>query len=58
MIPWNDAVKGIRMRGLRWSLNNETLYPDKTRGISNEMLDAAAEVSIETGLLLVIHTRL
>ena len=58
LIPWNDAVKGIRMRGLRWSLNNETLYPDKTRGISNEMLDAAAEVSIETGLLLVIHTRL
>ena len=58
LIPWNDAVKGIRMRGLRWSLNNETLYPDKTRGISNEMLDAVAEVSIETGLLLVIHTRL
>jgi thiamine pyrophosphokinase len=58
LIPWNDAVKGIRMRGLRWSLNNETLYPDKTRGISNEMLNTVAEVSIETGLLLVIHTRL
>ena len=58
LIPWNGAVKGIRTHGLRWPLNNETLYPEKTRGISNEMLDAAAEVSVETGLLLVIHTRL
>ena len=52
LIPWNGAVKGIRTHGLRWPLNNESLDPDKTRGISNEMLDAAAEVSIETGLLL------
>ncbi|HEY9151639.1 MAG TPA: thiamine diphosphokinase [Anaerolineales bacterium] len=57
LIPWNGAVQGIRTNGLRWPLNNETLYPDKTRGISNEMLDIVAEVNIETGLLLVIHTR-
>jgi len=55
LIPWNGAVKGIRTHGLRWPLNNETLYPDKTRGISNEMLDAVAEVNIEVGLLLIIH---
>ncbi len=58
LIPWNGAVKGIRTNGLRWPLNNETLYPEKTRGISNEMLDAAAKVSIEAGLLLIIHRRL
>jgi len=58
LIPWNGVVKGIRTNGLRWPLNNESLYPDKTRGISNEMLDAAAEVSIETGLLLINHHRL
>ena len=57
LIPWNGAVKGISTNGLRWSLNHETLYPDKTRGISNEMLDALAEVSIEAGLLLIIHRR-
>ncbi len=39
LLPWNDAVKGIRTNGLRWPLSNETLYPEKTRGISNEMLD-------------------
>jgi thiamine pyrophosphokinase len=58
LIPWNGAVKGIRTNGLRWPLNNETLYPEKTRGISNEMLEAVAEVNIETGLLLIIHIRL
>ena len=58
LIPWHGAVKGIRTNGLRWPLSNETLYPEKTRGISNEMLDAVAEVSIEAGLLLIIHRRL
>ena len=29
LIPWNGAVKGISTNGLRWPLNNETLYPDK-----------------------------
>ena len=57
LIPWNGEVRGIRTTGLRWPLINETLYPDKTRGISNEMTDAAAEVSMETGLLLIVHRR-
>jgi thiamine pyrophosphokinase len=58
LVPWNGTVTGIRTTGLRWPLNNETLYPDKTRGISNEMLETVAEVSIETGLLLIVHRRL
>ena len=57
LIPWNGAVKGISTHGLRWSLNNESLFPNKTRGISNEMLDEIAEVNIEFGLLLIIHRR-
>ena len=58
LIPWNGPVTGIRTSGLRWPLNDETLYPDKTRGISNEMMGTVAEVSIESGLLLVVHRRL
>ena len=57
LIPWKGAVSGIRTQGLRWTLNHETLYPDKTRGISNEMTGSAAQVSIETGLLLIVHRR-
>ncbi|MCL4527878.1 MAG: thiamine diphosphokinase [Chloroflexi bacterium] len=57
LIPWNGAAHGVRTEGLKWSLRGETLYPEKTRGISNEMVDTKASVSIESGLLLVIHQR-
>lgn len=57
LIPWGVAVEGIRTQGLRWSLNRETLYPEKTRGVSNEMSDPIAEIWIGSGLLLVIHRR-
>jgi thiamine pyrophosphokinase len=57
LIPWGIAVHGIQTQGLRWPLRNETLYPDKTRGISNEMLSESASIKIESGLLLVVHRR-
>lgn len=58
LIPWGAAgAQGVRTEGLRWALQAETLYPDKTRGISNEMLETVARVSITAGLLLVIHRR-
>jgi thiamine pyrophosphokinase len=58
LIPWQGAVSGIQTTGLKWALRNETLYPDKTRGISNEMTGETASVSIESGLLLVVHRRI
>jgi thiamine pyrophosphokinase len=57
LIPWGDTVSGVRTSGLKWPLHGETLYADKTRGISNEMLDGTAAVTISSGLLLVIHRR-
>ncbi len=58
LIPWGAApVEGVQTDGLRWALHAETLYPDKTRGISNEMLQTSARISISAGLLLVIHRR-
>jgi thiamine pyrophosphokinase len=57
LIPWGRPVEGIQTQGLRWSLNRETLYPQKTRGISNEMLGDSVSISIGSGLLLIIHRR-
>ena len=57
LIPWGSPVRGILTHGLKWPLKNETLYPDKTRGISNEMLSELASIKIESGLLLVVHRR-
>jgi hypothetical protein len=33
------------------------LWPYRTRGISNELLDETASVRIDAGLLLLVHRR-
>jgi thiamine pyrophosphokinase len=55
LIPWGGEVAGVVTSGLQWALKDETLYPDKTRGISNEMTGDTAAVSIKSGLLLLIR---
>ncbi len=57
LIPWNGPVEGITTVGLQWPLYSETLYPYKTRGISNIMLDDIASIHIRMGLLLIIRRR-
>jgi thiamine pyrophosphokinase len=57
LIPWGGPVQGVQTQGLRWSLNGETLHSQKTRGISNEMLSLTASISLESGLLLIVHRR-
>ena len=57
LIPWQGPVTDVRTENLRWALRNEPLYPDKTRGISNQMLGNTALVSIGSGSLLVVHRR-
>jgi thiamine pyrophosphokinase len=57
LIPWQGAVSEVQTQNLKWVLRKETLYPDKTRGISNEMTDGMASVSIGSGLLLIVHRR-
>ena len=55
LIPWQGEVTGVFTENLRWHLHHETLYPEKTRGISNEMTSDTATVSITSGLLLITH---
>ncbi len=55
LIPWQGEVAGVFTENLRWHLHHETLYPEKTRGISNEMIADVATVSIKSGLLLITH---
>jgi thiamine pyrophosphokinase len=57
LLPWGGPVSGICTEGLRWPLRDERLFPDRTRGISNEMMHKTADISQKSGLLLVIHRR-
>ena len=55
LLPIHGPVECIQTTGLQYPLDNETLYPEKTRGISNTLSSATASISIENGLLLCIH---
>ncbi len=57
LIPWQGQVTEVKTTKLKWALHKETLYPDRTRGVSNEMIDDTASVSIGSGLLLIVHRR-
>ena len=57
LLPWQGAVSEIQTTNLKWVLHKETLYPDKTRGISNEMTSDTASISIGSGLLIIVHRR-
>lgn len=55
LLPLNGPVTGIHTEGLKYPLENENLYPDKTRGISNHMTSPTARISLQSGSLLCIH---
>ena len=57
LIPWGGAATEVQTMNLKWELRKETLYPGRTRGISNEMTHDTASISIGSGLLLVVHRR-
>jgi len=56
LLPLTGDATGIHTQGLYYPLNGETLRFGKPRGVSNVLTAERAEVSLESGLLLVIHT--
>jgi len=57
LFPLGTRVTGITTRGLKYPLENETLRAGETRGTSNEFTADVAEISVESGLLLVIRSK-
>jgi len=57
LIPWGVPAEGVSTDGLAYPLNKETLYPYRTRSISNQMLAETAKVSLKRGLILCVHIR-
>lgn len=57
LIPWQNQVEGVETKGLKWPLYGETLFPEKSRGLSNVMLESTASVSIRSGTLLILQHR-
>lgn len=57
LLPLLGVASGVETEGLRYPLNAETLYPDRTRGISNVLDAPQALVKVAEGMLLCVHFR-
>ncbi|MGB9723714.1 MAG: thiamine diphosphokinase [Chloroflexia bacterium] len=56
LLPLSEA-RGVHASGLRWSLGGDTFPLGPARGISNELTSPQARISLEEGLLLIVHLR-
>jgi thiamine pyrophosphokinase len=57
LVPFTAQAEGVTTNRLQYPLAGETLFAYRTRGISNVMQAATAEVSLTGGALICIHTR-
>jgi len=55
LLPVGGDAAGVTTQGLRYALRNETLVMGRSRGLSNEVIEAPASVSLVAGSLLVIE---
>jgi thiamine pyrophosphokinase len=55
LLAVGGPATGVITSGLRWPLRGETLAPGSTRGVSNEMKDSRATVSVGEGVVIALH---
>ena len=56
LLPLGGDAEGVRTEGLKYPLRGDTLYFGPARGVSNVLTGRRAEVWIERGRLLAVHT--
>lgn len=56
LLPVGDDATGVTTEGLRWPLADASLHMGRSRGLSNEVVNAPASVRLGGGTLLVIET--
>lgn len=55
LLPLGGPVDGVTTQGLRWPLDDATLPPWSTWGMSNEVAEPPAAVSVRGGVLAVVR---
>ncbi|MCU0491534.1 MAG: thiamine diphosphokinase [Chloroflexaceae bacterium] len=55
LLPLGGPAHGITTVGLEYSLHNATLYFERSRGVSNVLVQAPGHVKLTSGLLLVVR---
>jgi thiamine pyrophosphokinase len=55
LLAVGGPARGVRTKGLRYPLAGEDLAPGSTRGVSNELTEPVAWVSVEAGTVLAVQ---
>ena len=55
LVPWGGPAEGVTLTGMEYPLQNALLRTDDALGISNEIREEEATVSVRKGSLLVIE---
>lgn len=58
LIPLSEKVTGITTKGMKYNISNYDFYIDKeiSMGVSNEIEDEVAEISVMSGKLLLVES--
>lgn len=56
-LPLGERVKGLTLSGFKYPLCDHTLENDSALGVSNEIVESEAYVSLESGILIMIQSR-
>lgn len=56
LIPLTTKVEGVTLKGLKYLLDNATLYIGDSIGVSNEQFDDIAEIKMKNGILILIRS--
>lgn len=57
ILPFTPAVEGLTLKGFEYPLSDFTLESGNARGVSNEIREEVAEISMTGGILLLFETR-
>lgn len=58
LLAYGGEATGVSTSGLAWVLRSARLSPATSRGLSNELVEDHARVTVATGTVLLIHTPL
>lgn len=57
LLPLTEVVTGVQVRGARWPLQNATFSIGNPYGISNRLAGSQADITIASGLMLLVKIR-
>lgn len=56
-LPFTESCEGVTLKGFKYPLENKTLVQGNSLGISNEIKDDIAYVSIQSGILIMVESK-